>query len=91
MKKVKKQSEMRQIFNYPVPGEGEVDSGAARQELASYIGYNQNGCCPDDTAYTIQGILLAEIKRLRQERAHLAYLVENYLTVLQKEQEKLSI
>ena len=86
MKKVKEQPKMRQIFIYPAPAEGKVDSGAARRELSSYIGFNQNGCCSDDTAYTIQGILLSEIKRLRQERAHLANLVENYLTVLQKEQ-----
>jgi len=65
--------------------EEKIDSGAARRELESAVGYNCAGQCPDDTVWVIQGILVGEIKRLRRENAQLSYLVSNYLTVLDQE------
>jgi hypothetical protein len=85
MKKRRKQANRKPVQKLEIPVKYQASD--AHQELASYIGFNQNGCYPDDTVYTIQEILLAEIKRLRQERAKLVHLVENHLTALQKEQE----
>lgn len=63
------------------------DSSTARQELEAYIGLKEDCCCGDNTQQVITGILIDEIKRLREERTYLEYLVEKYLTILQKEQE----
>ena len=69
---------------------GKFDSGAARKELENAVGYNCAGQCPDDTVWTIQGILVAEVKRLRRENDHLRYLVSNYLTVFDQEKAELT-
>lgn len=68
---------------------GKFDASAAREELAAAIGFGTaQAYTYNESEFMIQGILLEEIKRLRQQRAQLIDLVDNYLTVLQQEQEQ---
>ena len=68
------------IKNEPV-----YDASMARRDLENAVGYGCKSSCSDETPYFIQAILIQEIKRLRQDHAHLRWLVENFLTALDEE------
>jgi len=65
-----------------------IDSSAAREALADLVGYGKGDCSSgDETNYLIRELLVAEIRRSRNQYSQLKYYVENYLIVLDAEKE----
>src|SRR5437016_780538 len=67
-----------------------IDSSAARRELESAVGWNTLGGHVDFTSLMqepseIQHLLLAEIRRLKEEKRKLEGIVRNYLKVFEAE------
>lgn len=63
-----------------------IDLSAAREAMADAVGYERGECgTSDNRRFIIEGLLIEEITRLREQNHDLKFTVQNYLEVLSKE------